>query len=167
MQWNKIQKFCIYGTTDWEKKSKYPVRICNTQPKSSIRNSSSRNLFKLNCPSTFVSHNASKLFDKKKNCLQLCGKTAHYLFTKCEACVSTCCCLVFRIHPFQSDVLQYLLDVLPSWTGHMAGALPQAILQGQEAHWMNTGNIGLLEKYLFNSNLFPKLRSYCGIGFWF
>lgn len=42
------------------------IRICNTQPKSSIRDSSSRNLFKLNCPSTFVSHNASKLFDKKK-----------------------------------------------------------------------------------------------------
>lgn len=111
------------------------IRICNTQPKSSIRNSSSRNLFKLNCPSTFVSQNASELSDKKKNlnCLQLCGKTAHYLFTKCEAYVSTCC-LVFRIHPFQSDVLQYLLNVLPSWTGHMAGALPQAILQGQEAH---------------------------------
>lgn len=42
------------------------IRICNTQSESSIRNPSSRNLFKLNCPSTFVSHNASKLFDKKK-----------------------------------------------------------------------------------------------------
>lgn len=44
------------------------------------------------------------------------------------------CCLVFRVHPFPSDVLQYLLDVLPSGTGYLAGALPQAILQGQEAH---------------------------------
>lgn len=32
---------------------------------------------------------------------------------------------------------------------------------------MNTANIGLLEKYLLNSNLFPNLRSYCGIGFGF
>lgn len=38
-----------------------------------------------------------------------------------------------RVHKHTGAVLQYILHVLSHWTGHMAGLLPAALLQGKEA----------------------------------
>lgn len=169
--WNEIKsrKFlCLWYYWFGEEKqiSSVEIRICNTQPESSIRNSVQA-IYHICQSLCFETFSKKKCFAKMKN--SACTFVARQLiiYLKNVKHMYQPCCLVFRVHPFPSDVLQYLLDVLPSGTGYLAGALPQAILQGQEAHWMNTANIGLLEKYLLNSNLFPNLRSYCGIGFGF
>jgi len=44
---------------------------------------------------------------------------------------------VCRVDPLACDVLQPVLHAVSAGSGHVAGALPAAILQGQEAHWIS------------------------------
>lgn len=144
------------------------IRICNTQPKSSIRNSSSRNLFKLNCPSTFVSQNASELSDKKKKfklSATLWQDSSLFIYKMWSICINLLSCFQNPPIPEWCTSVSSQCAAFLDWPHGRCStsgdsSRPRSSLNEQ-------GNIGLLEKYLFNSNLFPKLRSYCGIGFCF
>ena len=39
----------------------------------------------------------------------------------------------FRVHKHEGALLQHLLHVLPHRPSHLAGVLPEALLQGKEA----------------------------------